>query len=237
MVFLSVLIFKLLPRQEIPPVPIPDKEETIKQIIDLNTANSHIFSMSCSISSMGTRTEILYLKPNKIVATTVSPFGRKQAEVATDGKEYWFWMRDFDKDSVYHCPLSKVSTTRVVLPMRPNLVVSFLGVDEIRWDSMSVEEGVARLSSSEEDLSKLVTFEGGKITGVSYHRGETPEMTATFKSHQIIDGFEVPKVVNVSWHEQNSSFDLEIKDVLINIKNPPEIKMPEGMKKISLIGF
>jgi hypothetical protein len=31
--------------------------------------------------------------------------------------------------------------------------------------------------------------------------------------------------------------DFEIKNVVINLANPPEIKMPEGMKKISLIDF
>jgi len=62
-------------------------------------------------------------------------------------------------------------------------------------------------------------------------------MTATFKSHQRIYGFEIPKEVNVFLHEENASLDFEINNVVINLEKPPEIKMPNGMNKVSLIDF
>jgi hypothetical protein len=233
--FLLVL-FLILPKTE-EPARIPSEEEVVGHIRDFNASVSSIKSISCNVSSIGAKTEVVYIKPSKVLAVTSSFFGRKQAEIGTDGRDYWFWMRDFDKESIYHCPLPKISSTRVVLPMRPDLITSALGVDEIIWESISVQEGVACLTRSEGDLVKCVLFKDDKMKGVTYHRDGLPMMTATFKSHQKIDGFEIPKEVNVFWHEENASLDFEMKNVVINTDEPPEIKMPEGMKKISLIGF
>lgn len=229
-------LFLILPKTE-EPARVPSELEMLGQIRDFNASVSAIKSISCNVSAIGTKTEVVYIKPSKVLAVTSSFFGRKQAEVGTDGRDYWFWMRDFDKESIYHCPLSKISSTRVVLPMRPDLITSALGVDEIIWESISIQEGVACLTCSEGDLVKCVLFKDDKMKGVTYHRDGLPMMTATFKSHQNIDGLEIPKDINVFWHEENASLDLEIREVSLNIKDPPEIKMPEGMKKISLIGF
>lgn len=230
-----IAVFIALPRKE-KPSPILSEVEMLEQIRKFNSSVSVIRSISCEVSAIGMKTQVVYIKPSGLLATT-SSFGRKKAEVATDGKEYWFWMKDFDNTSVYHCPLSKISSTRVILPMRPNLIKSALGIDKIEWESMSIQEGKARLKRSEDDLVKCVLFKDGGIAGISYYRDESPVMTANFKSHQKIDGFEIPKDVNVFWHEENESLDFEIKNVVINLANPPEIKMPEGMKKISLIDF
>jgi len=233
----SLLAFFLILSKMEGPARVPSEEEVFEHIRKFNASISAIKSISCNVSAIGTKTEVVYIKPFRVLAVTSSFFGRKQAEVGTDGRDYWFWMRDFDKESIYHCPLSKISSTRVVLPMRPNLITSAFGVDEIMWESISIQEGVACLTCSEDDLVKCVLLRDDKVTGVTYYRDGLPMMTATFKSHQKIDGFEIPKEVNVFWHEENASLDFEIKNVVINTEEPPEIKMPSGMKKISLIDF
>jgi hypothetical protein len=230
-----IAVFITLPMEE-KPSPILSEGEVLEQIRKFNSSVSVIRSISCEVSAIGTKTQVVYIKPSGLLSTT-SSFGRKKAEVATDGKEYWFWMKDFDRASIYHCPLSKISSTRVILPMRPNLIKSALAIDEIESESILIQEGTARLKSPEDDLAKCVLFRNGRIVEIVYYRGESPLMTAKFKSHQSIDGFEIPKNVNVFWHEENASLDFEIKNVVINLANPPEIKMPEGMKKISLIDF
>lgn len=230
-----IAIFITLPRKE-KPSRILSEGEMLGQIRDFNSAVSSIRSISCEVSTMATKTEIVYIKPSKLLTTTIL-FGRKRSEVATDGRDYWFWIKDFDRASIYHCPLSKISSTRVILPMRPNLIKSVLAIDEMEWESMSTQEGTARLKRSEDDLVKCVLFRNSRIVEIAYYRGESPVMTAKFKSHQNINGFQIPKDVNVFWHEENESLDFEIKNVVINIDNPPEIKIPEGMKKISLIDF
>jgi hypothetical protein len=234
--FILIIIIVAYPTTEEKPL-TQSKEEVLNQIRDFNASSSAIMSISCEVSAMGSKTEVIYMKPSKVLAITSSPFGRKQAEVATDGKDYWFWLKDFDKTSIYHCPLSMISSTRVILPMRPNLITSALGVDEIRWDSISIHEGTAQMKCSEDDLVKCVTFKEGRIEEITYLRQYRPVMTATFKSHQNIDGFEVPKELNVFWHEENASLNFEMKNVVLNFSKPPEIKMPQGMNKISLIGL
>ena len=229
-------LFIILSKME-GPARVPSEEEVFEHIRKFNASISAIKSISCNVSAIGTKTEVVYIKPFKVLAVTSSFFGRKQAEVGTDGRDYWFWMRDFDKEAIYYCPLSKLSSTRVVLPMRPNLITSALGVDEIMWESISIQEGVACLTRSEDDLVKCVFFRDDKMTGVTYHRDGRPMMTATFKSHQRIYGFEIPKEVNVFLHDENASLDFEIKNVVINLEKPPEIKMPNGTNKVSLIDF
>lgn len=235
--FVALLLALILIRPMRTEKPVVSEEPVINQINDYNAANSSILSISCTISAIGSKTEVLYIKPSKFMAITNSMFGKKQAEVATDGIEYWFWMRDFDKDSLYHCPLHKVSSTRVIFPMRPAILVSVLGVNEIKWESISMYEGEVRLTCLEEDLLKCVLFKDGKMTSIIYYKDTNPVMTATFKSYQIIDGFNIPKNFSIFWHEQKMSLDLEMKDVVVNIKKPQEIRMPEGMRKVSLVDF
>lgn len=238
MSFLASIIIVLLifPREE-KPIRIPIEGEAFKQIREFNSSASAIKSISCDVVTMGSKTELVYIKPSNVLAVTSLPFGRKHAEVATDGRDYWFWIMDFDRTSIYHCPLSEISSTRVILPMRPNLITSVVGIDEIRWESMSMDEGTAQLTCFEGDLAKCVSFRDGNVVRIAYRRGELPVMTATFKSHQNIGGFEVPKEVKVFWHEENASLDFEIKNVVLNITKPPEIKMPEGLKKVSLLDY
>lgn len=217
--------------------PVPSETEAEKQICDINTANSSVKSISCIISAIATRTEVSYIKPSKFIAKT-SSLGRKQAEVATDGDDYWFWIREFDRDSVYHCPLPKISSTRVTFPMRPKLMTSVLCVDQLSYDSISIDAGGAiHLKSKEDELFKHVTVMNGKISEIAYSMGNIPILDISIKSHQKINGIELPKNVHIFWHEQNAHTNAEIKNVVINIKDKLEIKMPEGMKRISLIDF
>lgn len=216
---------------------IPSENEAVEQVRKINSANSSVKSISCKASAPGADIEILYAKPSMFIATT-SYFGRKQAEVASDGVLYWFWIREFDRNSVYHCPLSRISSTRVTFPMRPKLIVSVLCVDELIYDSMSVdEEGTIRLWSKEEDLSKCVSIREGNISEIDYYFEKSPILNVKIMSHQRIDGVDLPKNVRIFWHDQKASTSAELKDIVLNGANPHSIKMPENLNKISLIDF
>jgi hypothetical protein len=122
--------------------------------------------------------------------------------------------------------------------MRPNIIASIMGIDEISEEGLSVmEDGSIQVKSLEEDLVKYTTIIKGRVSEISYcHEGRLV-VSAEFKSFQNVDGVWLPKSVSIKWNEEGVKTTADIVNFAINIGNPPEIKMPEGLKKVSLVGY
>ena len=214
----------------IPPSKI---EELIRSI---NENNAKVRSISYpEISCSRVNSTLFYEKPSRIQITS-NFLGSKESEIFSDENTFWFWLKSFDPKSVYFCEREKIHLTRVINPLRPELLVRLVCLDEIPSDAKLVPlEGYCELVVQEETyLRKLVLKD--RVTRQTFYKDGEEVFLVDFVSVQNVDGIIVPKQIKLSWKKENISMTMDMGTPLINTNVPP-IKMPYGLKKINLEGY
>jgi len=205
-------------------------------IYSINNNNAKVKSILYpEISCSRAKSTLFYEKPSRIQITSTF-LGGKESEVFSDEKTFWFWLKSFDPNSVYFCNRENIHLTRVINPLRPDLLVRLAGLDEIPSDAKLVlMEGYYEVFVQEEAyLRKLVLKD--RLTRQTFYKDGEEVLIVDFVSMQDIDGIVVPKQIKLSWKKENISMTMDMGTPLINTNVPP-IKMPYGLKKINLEGY
>jgi hypothetical protein len=206
-------------------------------ISQINAKNSSIKSVIYGeITGFSlSRSKLSYEKPDEFVAETYL-LGKKRSEVASDGKNYWFWIESFDKDSLYFCRRDKIGTTRVKPPLHPFVIQGLAWVDEIKPESYRVtEHGLLAALQESGVYSKEVVTDGEKITEQHFFKEGSPVLSAKAHEFHEIEGIFLPKRMTLIWHEEGLSAEMSTDMVSIN-KKIPKVDMPRGLKMVSLEG-
>jgi hypothetical protein len=204
-------------------------------ISQINAKNSSIKSVIYGeITGFSlSRSKLSYEKPDEFIAETYL-LGKKRSEVASDGKNYWFWIESFDKDSLYFCQRDKIGITRVKPPLHPFVVQGLAWVDEIKPESYRVtEQGLVAALQESGVYSREVVTDGEKILEQHFFKEGLPVLSAKAHEFHEIEGFFLPKRMTLIWHEEGFSAEMSTDMVSIN-KKIPKVDMPRGLKMMNL---
>jgi hypothetical protein len=221
----------------------PRKTEDNKSILSADSI-SQINAKNSSIKSVVygeitgfslSRSKLSYKKPDEFIAETYL-LGKKRSEVASDGKNYWFWMESFDKDSLYFCRRDKIEITRVKPPLHPFVIQGLAWVDEIKSESYRVtERGLLSALQESGVYSKEVVTDGEKILEQHFFKDGSPILSAKAHEFHEIEGIFLPKRMTLIWHEEGFSAEMSTDMVSVN-KKIPKADMPRGLNMVSLEG-
>jgi outer membrane lipoprotein-sorting protein len=193
----------------------------------LNNQNSEIQSVSCRLSSSASISDLFYEKPNKIFLKTYF-LGKEEAKVSSDGQNYWFWIRNFDPKCIYYTPLENLEETRVIDPLRPDMIKSLLCIDEIPNENTLVQDDNAvQIFFVCGSYRRLLIVKDGKIKEQHWYSFEDKPLLSIYVINQDI----IPSLIKVIWHEQNYKVKISMSQVKINPKEKPKYDMPEMKKK------
>lgn len=205
-----------------------DKAEIVQIIDQINKKNEKINNIWYKEVKSGFVKSMLYCDKNGITITRSETRGRVISEVAIKSNLFWFWIKDYDPNKVFYCE-KDLSKTRVKDILRPELTRLIVGIDKI-------PPYVIKNEKIEFDLNEfhiISTLNEQRITSHEVFKKGVKVMTA-----QILDvENDVPKKIHLIWHEENIKLSLLAQKIEINTKNPPEVKFPEGMKKVNLIDY
>lgn len=223
-ILLFVFVFLLFAFQKKP----KNQELNLNIIKEINQTNSQIKSISCELSEDLTNSYLFYSKPNELILTTYF-FNKQQSKLSSNGETYWFWIKKFDPDAVYHCRLSKIDETTVIDPLKPDLIKSILCIDEI-----PIEKSKIKISDQIEiyfkykQYDRIVIIQDERIKAQYWHLNNE-----LILSIEVIRFEKIPTLIKVTWHKENYSTRIRLKNIKINAEETADHKMPD-LKKINL---
>jgi hypothetical protein len=239
-VFLCAVLFIVLslinPWRDSPPppsTPIPDQSpRTVAE--SLNSRNLGVKNVFLPSMRMGliSRSSLFYDRRGDLIFTTWLA-GSKEGEVGCSGDDYWFWVKSFDKDSIYWCRRDRLEHTPLRPLMMPEVIRAIAWVTDVDA-SLAEESGDIFVSESKDGpFRTVVEFDHEKILSQSIFHRDTKIVTMEGHDYSNLSGIKLPKRVRAIWHEEGMTDDFYIKAHIVNGEDQ-EISPPEGMKRINL---
>ena len=229
------LLIVLLSQAQKPPRKHLKPPDAATALDSLNSKNSSAKSVFCPSIRTGilSKSTMFYEKPQKILFTTEF-MGAKEAIVAQDGSNYWFWIRSFDKQSIYFCRPEKIDSAGLRAIMRPEVICSLSWIEEIRPDSIKEADGRITATCKKGETSKIIEFDSEKIIKQTILFKGSPVATLAGSSFKDFSGFTFPTRIVATWHEEGMSGNFSVDEWIVNEKCP-EISEPQGLKRKELI--
>lgn len=218
LILFIIFLFKKHPDQQI------NNLNTINQI---NEQNSRINSISCDLTSEITNSYFFYCKPDKVILNTYF-LKREESKIASDGKTYWFWIKKFNNKSVYYCRTIKIDDTRVIDPLKPNLIKSLICIDEIPLDSKIKLSDEIEVEFKDGTYERKIIIYNNRIQEQHWFLVGSPILSIYVLEHN-----EVPTLIKVLWHKENYSTKIRISNIQINPNKQQSFEMPD-LNKINL---
>lgn len=226
---LSLLLILSFGKKQQPKELFLKNNEIIESINNNNLKVKSIFYPK--INCNGVKSSLFYEKPSRIQITSTL-FGNSESELFSDEKLFWFWIRSFDANSVYFCERSNVHLTRVINPLRPEILSKVLGLDEIPSDAVVKQiGGYFEVLLLQDGYFRKIIIED-RITKQIFYKNEQAILSVDFVSVQEVDSIWVPKEIKLFWHSENMHLKMSMGTPQINIDVAPT-KMP-NLKKINL---
>lgn len=173
-----------------------------------------------------------YTKPNTIFFESKGLL-RKEMVVATNDNVFWFWMRSFDANSAYYCPVNALENTRVIPLLRPSFIIGMLGVEEIKPTAYAFENGLLIVKAD----SRNIYFDQEKIVKQEYFDSQGLYASIeVIKFHKIGDLF-LPKEVRAKLHRDDQQITISLEEPEINGEWEFNTEVPPGLKKINLENY
>lgn len=200
----------------------------------LNRRNSAAHSVYCPRIRAGfTSNSLLFYDKNDNILFSTWFLDIREALVGCDGSEYWFWIRSFDRKSLYFCDRSKLDSTILKPIMRPEVIGMIAWITEVSPEQIARSEKgfIARAKGTSMEI--LVEFDHEKILSQAAFLGDRRIVTLEGEDFAEFSGVLMPRKIRATWHEENLSGDFFVPKWVINAKNPG-MHPPEGLKRINL---
>lgn len=239
-VFLCAVLFIILSLIDLgrdfpitPSAPIPDQSPrtAAESLNSRNLGVNNVFLPSIR-TGLISRSSLFYDRRGDLMFTTWLA-GSKEGEVGCSGDDYWFWIRSFDKESVYWCGRDRLEHTPLRPLMMPEVIRAMAWVTDVDA-SLAERSGDIFVSERKKGpFRTVVEFDHEKILSQSVFHGDARIVTMDGHDYSSLSGIQLPKRVRVIWHEENMTEDFYIKAHIVNGEDQ-EISPPEGMKRINL---
>lgn len=227
------------------------KEETNPFVVKLNEKNNRISSISYDeskiyLDGINLKANINYSKNLNFRMISRSIFGI-ESDIGSNGEEFWFWSKRMKPSYLFYSNHSDLKKTRLRTPFNPHWMMQILGVNEIKTfdKSFYYKEYLAIVSYDENNY-------GSKITRIQllntkkncffahyiFNSYDELIVSAEVSEYYSVGEFNVPKLININWIEENLQVKWQLGNPTINKKiNPNYWKMPTNYQKMNLTEY
>lgn len=146
-------------------------------------------------------------------------FGQEQARMAFDNDKYWFWIRNYDREKYYLCPVQSAGDTSVVPPLRPSFFNWIINDFEVYDGTLKVMDG---------DYEVEMELCEGIIREQKYIIGGKIDTRVKVDAFQKSSGRIFPALVTVETMGQ--SFVVNMGRAETNSPKPPDTSPPPRLK-------
>jgi len=234
--FLILILSAMVP----PPRQIQEsspKVEPSEALKAMNLRNSRAETVYCPKIRMGlvSISSLFYERDGETLFSTWF-LGMREAVVGFDNEEYWFWIRSFDRKSLYFCDRSRMESTRIRTIMMPEVMAIMAWVPEADFENGAVPyHGGFKTERKMGKVLLSVEFDHEKV--LSQQISEEGRMIATLEGSDFksFSGIMLPRKIKATWHEEDLSSEFLVEEWIINKKNPGA-SLPEGLERVSLEG-
>lgn len=151
-------------------------------------------------------------------------FFRKEMEIGSNENFFWFWARS--DNTLYFCEHKNINRTRLRPIFYPNVIKSFLGIDEFFEFEIFENKIIQKLPNN---MTKITLIEKDKIIGHElYSQGKL-----LLESKVVEFEFNLPKKIKINWIEENINQEWILSNIKIN-DNFEEWKIPNYKNRINL---
>lgn len=210
------------------PNEVLSKSQIEKEITKANENFKKIKSIRYEINHLLTNSCFFYEKPNNIMLETYYLFDKK-LELVCDDSLFWFFMKNFDKNSIYYCDPKLLNQTRLKKSLYPEIIKRIVWIDEI--DDYNIEDN--KIKIKKEDCIIEIKIKEGKVINQNFQVNGLLVATVRTEAFQTINEVIVPKTITVSWHEENREEKINLGKAKLNERIKIK-KMPNNLKKINL---
>lgn len=232
--FLFILFFILLKNQKKIEIR-PNLEKLTNLIESVNSKNRQITSVlsSSEASFKKIKSRLYYKKPDQFLLVMQSKKG-KELEIGFNNVYYWFWIKTFDPKNLYYCKIEQVNRTNLKPILYPQVLSDLLGINELNMSNFDFVETNGTIKGTEYKcgLKHVIIFDNEKIIEQEYYEKEKIILRVKVKSFSDYNGTKIPKDINLEFHQEGISLNLEIKPEEIN--KEISIEIPSGLSKIEL---
>jgi hypothetical protein len=229
-----------------------EQKEKVNPLIDkLNETNRKINSISYSenkiyLDGISVKSNINYEKNLKFRMISKSILGIEN-DIGSNENDFWFWSKRMTPPHLFYSSHQNLKKTRLRTPFNPHWMMQILGVDEIKsFDkSFYYKEYLAVASYDENNYGKKIT----KIQLINYNKNcfyghyifnayDELIVSAEVSEYYSVNGFNVPKTINITWLEENVYMKWELgKPTLNGSINNSYWQMPTNHHKVDLNGY
>lgn len=204
-------------------------------VSSINQRNSSAKSVHCPSIKMGlvSSSSLYYEKGGDMIFST-HVFGVKEAMVGCRSEEYWFWIRSFDKESVYFCPIENLDATTLRPLMMPEAISMIGWIGEIEASSSFTRSSRGFISSKDDGRITFKTeFTADRILSQTILVDGSEILTMEGGNYRSFSGHMMPTKINVTWNEEGLFGTFQVREWVINPERQ-DASAPEGMRRISL---
>lgn len=205
-----------------------------KVIKSINDKNSKIRSIYCPEIKIGFFSKSsLFCRKNGDLLFVVYVYGTKETMIGCKENNYWFWMRSFDKKSIYFCEKTNLNKTNLNPIMNPE-VISMMGwMSEIDSGLPIFTSNKGLLCELKKDSSKIIIeFDSEKIISQKIFIEEKLILTMEGKKYDYFSGHLMPIEIKAFLHEENIEQKIHIDNWILNYDDI-NTSEPKSFKRIN----
>jgi hypothetical protein len=216
----------------------PFNAQEIKQInISLNEKNKKINQIQADLcieqDFIKLQGYILYEKPNNFKMIANSIFG-KEIEIGSNDNYFWFWARYLKPKALYYCDVDSVEKTRLRKIFHPEILKSFLCVDQIEYDEVRKEKEflyfIKNIKTNNEQIKKITVVKDNKICKIALYSKEVLLLNAD------ITNADNKILISIYWAEEKIFQKWTLTNIKIN-KKYNNWSMPNYSPKIDILYY
>jgi hypothetical protein len=232
------------------PASIPQVEQTIPPCVNIiNERNNHLQSIISDlnitiyekIAHRATAT-LAYQKNQRFRMTTYSMMGL-ESDVGSNDAYFWFWSKRMNPPVLFYARHENLFLTGLKTPFNPQWMMESLGINiietknmtfEVRGNTVAVKHLL--LSPLREPISKITLIDSGSNLIIGHYLYLENIFIA---STEIIEfNYNLPKKMQILWHEEKVRMIWEFKNTRTNININPQLwQMPINYPRSQELGL
>jgi hypothetical protein len=246
--------FSYISEREIlqPPVPTPSEEElevlrAVEAINGRREIGTLVYkNIEISISQRPNirLTGTLYCQsPQNVRFRVYSPLGQ-ETDMGSNEQLFWFWSKRMKPSALYYADHDQIYNTRLRTPFHPGYLIESLGVKKIETmgSHLSIKGNYYKITQQRKGMYgqpviKTTLIDREKIVAHYLHDHRGMIASWEIKEHYATPFGYFPKVIIITWHEENSQTRWDLDPPCVNTKSMIPIStwmMPNYKPKIDL---
>jgi hypothetical protein len=158
-------------------------------------------------------------------------------EIGSNSNLIWFWSENLNPRYLYFCDTNNLKNSRLKKIFYPENVRQMLFVDEIEFENAIMLEDKIILEKRNQDIKKVITIKNSTISECCFYENDILILQIKIKEHQKIEGFIVPKNIEINWVLEKINLFIELEKVKINNIDYYDWEIPNYKHKIDISNY